>query len=128
MLPFTGAFEFKLTIAALGTRVVRQARIDYAYRPSWPYYDAGAALERSAGFALNLDMSLLVRSASGARRNLPQFPKYHWELAHDLLMAGVLSERLHKTIRERIDEAASTAGRASRLQAGQSVPALPKQI
>ena len=128
MLPFTGLFEFQLAIAAFGTRVVRQARIGYAYRPSWPYFDAEARLERTAAFALDIDLSLRVRSASGTRCKLPQSPTLVWAPASQLLAPGILSARLHKTIRDRIDEAASTADRASRLQAGQPVPARPEQI
>jgi hypothetical protein len=128
MLPFTGSIEFKLAIGAFGTRVIRHARIQYAYRPPWPYYDERAGAERSGDFVLDVDLSLLPRSKSGAKRMLHRPPKRRWEPASQLLAAGILSAQLRDAFRQRIDEAARAADQARRQQAGQATPPLPDTI
>ena len=40
--PFPGSIEFKLAIGAFDVRVLRQARLTYAYVPGWSYYDEQA--------------------------------------------------------------------------------------
>lgn len=128
MLPFTGSFEFKLTFGAFGARVVRRARIDYAYLPTWPYFDSRCAAERTGDCRLDINLCLLTRSSSGSKRMTDQSPRQHWMPADLLLAPGVLGTRIRDQFRQCIDAAARDMDRRNRLQAGQPVPPLPDEI
>lgn len=128
MLPFTGSFEFKLTFAAFGARVVRPARIDFAYLPTWPYFDLRYAAERTGDCRLDINLCLLARSSPGSKRMNDQSPRQHWMPADQLLVSGILGARIRDQFRRCIDAAARDVDRKNRLQAGQPVSSLPDEI
>lgn len=128
MLPFTGSFEFKLTFGAFGARVVRSARIDYVYLPTWPYYDPQCDAESTGDFRLDINLCLLARSRSSPKRMNDRPPEQHWAPAEQLLASGILGARIRDQFRRCIDAAAREMDRRNRLQAGRPVSPLPDEI
>ena len=124
---FNGSIEFQLIFGAFSTRVVRKARLDYAYEPDWPYCDPRSGKERGGSFQLQLKLSVLAlpRSGSGVRR---QPVKRYWATGDQLLSDGVLGERLHDQCRSLIDARARETDRQNRRRAGWPAPSLPEQI
>ena len=116
--PFTGSIEFKLTIGAFDVRVLRKARITYAYMPAWSYYHVQSGTERSGEFQL--------RSDESRTSDIPG--KRYWAPVGQLLTIGILSTRLHRQLRCRVDAEARGADRSNRLRAGWPAPDLPEQI
>ena len=64
--PFTGSIDFKLAIGAFDVRVLRKARLTYAYMPAWSYYDVRSGTERSGEFQLEVALSILALPRTGA--------------------------------------------------------------
>jgi transcriptional regulator with XRE-family HTH domain len=126
-LPFNGSIEFQLGFAAFGRRVVRKARLDYAYEPDWPYLDAPSGKERRGAFQFKLKLSVLAlpRARSNAGR---QTVTRYWASADQLLSGGVLGERLLDQFRSLVDAQACETDRKNRLRAGWPLPPLPEQI
>ena len=58
--PFAGSIDFKLAIGAFDVRVLRKARLTYAYMPAWSYYDVRSGTERSGEFQLEVRLSILA--------------------------------------------------------------------
>lgn len=128
MLPFTGSLEFKLTFGAFGTRVLRTARIDYAYVPTWPCYDSQCAAESTRDFRLDISLYLLARSSLGSKRVRDRPTTQHWMPADQLLATGILGVRIRSHFRRCIDAAARDMDRRNRLLAGRPVPPIPDEI
>ncbi|WP_428667621.1 hypothetical protein [Reyranella sp.] len=127
--PFSESIEFKLTIRAFDERVIRTARVDYTYTPSWPYYDARSHAERAGSPCLDFGLSLLAVPRSDKNRSfaLPTNQPY-WVPVGQLLTVGVLRSQVYDQIRARIDAEALSLDRSSRVSAGLPVPPLPEQI
>jgi hypothetical protein len=127
--PFSGLIEFKLTIRAFDERVIRRARVDYTYTPTWPYYDARSREERAGSPCLDFGLSLLaVPRADRNRSPVPPNNQPYWVPVSQLLTAGVLRTQVYDQIRARIDAEALSLDRGSRVSAGLPVPPLPDQI
>ncbi len=127
-LPFTGSIDFKLAIGALDVRVLRRARLTYAYMPAWSYYDGRSGTERSGDFQLEVALSILALPRSDRSRNSDIPTTRYWAPVSQLLTIGILSTRVHDQLRCRVDAEARDADCGNRLRAGWPVPALPEQI
>jgi hypothetical protein len=127
-LPFTGLIEFKLAIGAFDVRVLRQARLTYAYVPAWSYYDVRSGTERSGDFQLEVVLSILALPRSDKSRTSDMPGKRYWAPLGQLLTIGILSARAHEQLRGRVDAQARDVDRRNRVRAGWHVPALPEQI
>lgn len=117
--PFAGSIEFQLSIKALEVSVIRKAHLDYAYMPSWPYFDLQAGGERTGKFQLDVRLRILTRPVSGTRS---------WTPASQLLATGVLSERLAERLQRQVDAEAHDTDRRNRLRAGWPASPLPEHI
>jgi hypothetical protein len=126
--PFTGSIDFKLAIGAFDVRVLRKARLTYAYTPAWPYYDVRSGKERTGEFQLEVGLSILALPRSDRSRTSDIPAKRHWAPLGQLLAIGILSTRVHHQLRCRVDAEARDADRRNRVRAGWPVPALPEQI
>ena len=126
--PFTGSIDFKLAIGAFDVRVLRKARITYAYMPAWPYYDVRSGTERSGDFQLEVALSILALARSNRSRNSDIPATRYWAPVSQLLTIGILSTRVHDRLRCRVDAEARDADRSNRLRAGWPGPDLPEQI
>jgi hypothetical protein len=120
-LPFTGSIEFQLGFAALGVRVVRKARLDYAYEPDWPYLDARSGKERGGAFHSELKLSVLALPSRRSSAGRPPVTRY-WA------SGGVLGERLLDQFRSLVDAQARETDRQNRVRAGWPLPPLPEHI
>ena len=58
--PFTGSIDLKLAISAFDVRVLRKARLTYAYMPAWSYFDVRSGTQRSGEFQLEVSLSILA--------------------------------------------------------------------
>ena len=127
-LPFTGSIDFKLAIGVLDVRVLRKARLTYAYMPAWSFYDVRSGTERSGEFQLEVALSILAlpRSDRSPTSDIPA--KRYWAPLGQLLTIGVLSTRVHDQLRCRVDAEARDADRRHRLRVGWPAPDLPEQI
>ena len=126
--PFTGSIDFKLAIGAFDVRVLRKARLTYAYMPAWSYYDVRSGTERSGEFQLEVGLSILALPRSDRSRTSDIPTKRYWAPLGQLLTIGILSTRVHDQLRCRVDAEARDADRRNRLRAGWPVPDLPEQI
>ena len=126
--PFTGSIDFKLAISAFDVRVLRKARLTYAYMPAWSYYDVRSGTERSGEFQLEVSLSILALPRSDESRTSDTPGKRYWAPLSQLLTIGILSTRLHHQLRCRVDAEARGADRSNRLRAGWPAPDLPEQI
>jgi hypothetical protein len=126
--PFTGSIDFKLTIGALDVRVVRKARVTYAYMPAWPYYHVQSGKERSGDLQLDVDLSVLALPRSDRSRTPHILAKRYWAPLGQLLTIGILSTGVHDRLLCRVDAEARDADRRNRVRAGWPAPALPEQI
>jgi hypothetical protein len=126
--PFTGSIDLKLAISAFDVRVLRKARLTYAYMPAWSYFDVRSGTQRSGEFQLEVSLSILAlpRSDRSRTSNIPV--KRYWAPVSQLLTIGILSTRVHHQLRGRVDAEARDADRSNRLLAGWPVPDLPEQI
>jgi hypothetical protein len=126
--PFTGSIDFKLAIGAFDVRVLRKARLTYAYMPAWSYYDMRSGTERSGNFQLEVALSILAlpRSDRGRTSDIPT--KRYWAPVSQLLTIGILSTLVHDQLRCRVDAEARDADRRHRLRVGWPAPDLPEQI
>src|SRR5258708_5855328 len=102
-LPFTGSIDFKLAIGALDVRVLRRARLTYAYMPAWSYYDGRSGTERSGDFQLEVALSILALPRSDRSRNSDIPTTRYWAPVSQLLTIGILSTRVHDQLRCRVD-------------------------
>jgi hypothetical protein len=68
--PFTGSIDFKLAIGAFDVRVLRKARLTYAYMPAWYYYDVRSGTECFGDFQLDIGLSILALPRSDRSPNL----------------------------------------------------------
>jgi hypothetical protein len=127
-LPFTGSIDFKLAIGALDVRILRKARLTYAYMPAWSYYDVRSGKERSGDFQLEVGLSILALPRSDRSRNSDIPTTRYWAPVSQLLTIGILSPRVHDQLRCRVDAGARDTDRRNRLWAGWPVPALPEHI
>ena len=127
--PFSGSIEFKLTIRALDERVIRRARVNYTYTPTWSYYDVRSCKERAGEPVLDFGLSLLAVPRSDRNRSfsLPARSPY-WVPVNQLLTVGVLRTPVYDQIRARIDFEAMGIDRRNRASAGLPMPLLPDQI
>ena len=128
MHPFTGSIDFKLAIGAFDVRVLRKARLTYAYMPAWSYYDVRSGTERSGDFQLEVGLSILALPRSGRSRTSDMPTTRYWAPVSQLLTIGILSPRVHDQLRCRVDAEASDADRRHRLRVGWPAPDLPEQI
>jgi hypothetical protein len=126
--PFTGSIDFKLAIGAFDVRLLRKARLTYAYMPAWSYYDVRSGTERSGDFQLVIGLSILALPRSDRSRTSDIPAKRYWAPLGQLLTIGILSTRVHDQLRCRVDAEARDVDRRNRLQAGWPVPDLPEQI
>jgi hypothetical protein len=126
--PFTGSIDFKLAIGAFDVRVLRKARLTYAYTPAWAYYDVRSGTERSGEFQLELGLSILALPRSDRSQTSDIPGKRYWAPLGQLLTIGILSTRVHHQLRCRVDAEARDTDRRHRLQAGWPAPDLPEQI
>jgi hypothetical protein len=126
--PFTGSIDLKLAISAFDVRVLRKARLIYAYMPDWSYYDVRSGTERSGNFQLDIGLSILAMPRSDRSRTSATPGKRYWAPLSQLLTIGILSTRLHHQLRCRVDAEARGADRRHRLRVGWPVPDLPEQI
>src|SRR5713226_516205 len=126
--PFTGSIDFKLAIGAFDVRVLRKARLTYAYMPAWSYYDLRSGTERSGEFQLDVGLSILALPQSDRSRNSDLPATRFWAPVSQLLHIGILSARVHDQLRCRVDAEARDADRRNRVQAGWPAPDLPEQI
>ena len=126
--PFAGSIDFKLAIGALDVRVLRKARLTYAYMPAWSYYDARSGTERSGEFQLEVGLSILALPRSDSSRTSDMPGTRYWAPLGQLLTIGILSTRVHDQLRCRVDAEARDADRRNRLRAGWPAPDLPEQI
>ena len=127
-LPFTGSIDFKLAIGAFDVRVVRKARVTYAYMPPWPYYHVQSGKERTGDLQLEVGLSVLALPRSDRSRT-PHIPaKRYWAPVGQLPTIGILSARVYDQLRCRVDAEARDADRRNRLRAGWPAPDLPEQI
>ena len=126
--PFTGSIDFKLAIGAFDVRVLRKARLTYAYMPAWSYYDLRSGTERSGEFQLDVGLSILALPQSDRSRNSDLPATRFWAPVSQLLHIGILSARVHDQLRCRVDPEARDADRRNRVQAGWPAPDLPEQI
>jgi hypothetical protein len=127
-LPFTGSIDFKLAIGAFDIRVLRKARVSYAYTSPWPYYDGRSDKERSGDFQLDVGLSVLALARSDRSRTSDMPANRYWAPLGQLLTIGILSARVHDQLHCRVDVEARDADRRNRLQAGWLAPDLPEQI
>jgi hypothetical protein len=127
-LPFKGSIDFKLAIGAFDVRVLRKARLTYAYMPAWSYYDVRSGAERSGDFQLEVALSILAlpRSDRGRNSDIPE--RRYWAPVSQLLPTGILSTRVHDQFRCRVDAEARDADSGNRLRVGWPAPDLPEQI
>jgi hypothetical protein len=128
MGPFTGSIDFQLSIGAFNVRVLRKARLTYAYTPAWPYYHVQSGKERSGEFQLEVGLSILTQPRSDRSRTSDIPAKRYWAPLGQLLTIGIWSTRVHDQLRCRVDAEARDADCKNRLRAGWPVPALPEQI
>ena len=126
--PFTGSIGFTLAIGAFDVRVLRKARLTYAYRPTWSYYDVPSGTERPGEFQFEVGLSILALPPSDVSRTSDMPAKRHWAPLGQLLTIGILSPRVHDQLRCRVDAEARDADRSNRLRAGLPAPDLPDQI
>jgi hypothetical protein len=126
--PFTGSIDFKLAIGAFDIRVLRKARLTYAYMPAWSYYDVRSGTECFGDFQLDIGLSILALPRSNRSRTSDISVKRYWVPLGQLLAIGILSARAHERLRCRVDAEARDADCGNRLRAGWPVPALPEQI
>ena len=126
--PFTGSIDFKLAIGAFDVRVLRKARLTYAYMPAWSYYDVRSGTERSGEFQLEVGLSILALPRSDRSRTSDIPAKRYWAPLGQLLTIGILSTRVHDQLRCRVDAEARDADCRNRLRAGWPAPDLPEQI
>jgi hypothetical protein len=124
-LPFTGSIDFKLAIGALYVRILRKARLTYAYMPAWSYYDVRSGKERSGDFQLEVGLSILDLPRSGRNRNSDIQATRYWAPVSQLLTIGILSPRVHDQLRCRVYAEARDADCGNRLR---PAPDLPEQI
>jgi hypothetical protein len=128
MCPFTGSIDFQLSIGALDVRVLRKARVTYAYTPAWPYYHVQSGKDRAGDLQLDVGLSVLALPRSNRSRTSDIPAKRYWAPLGQLLTIGILSTRVHDPLRCRVDAEARDANRRNRVRAGGPVPALPEQI
>jgi hypothetical protein len=126
--PFTGSIDFKLAIGAFDVRVLRKARLTYAYVPAWSYYEVRSGTERSGEFLLEVGLSILALPRSSRSRTSDISGKRYWAPLGQLLAIGILSARAHEQLRCRVNAEARDTDRKNRVRAGWSVPDLPEQI
>jgi hypothetical protein len=126
--PFTGSIDLKLAISAFDVRVLRKARLTYAYVPAWSYYDVRSGTERSGEFQLEVSLSILALPRSDESRTSDTPAKRYWAPLGQLLTISILSTRVHDQLRCRVDAEARDADRSNRLRAGLPAPDLPEQI
>jgi hypothetical protein len=126
--PFTGSIAFKLAIGTFDVRVLRKARLAYAYMPAWSYYDVPSGTERSGEFQLEVSLSILALPRSDRSRTSDIPGKRYWAPLGQLLAIGILSTRAHDQLRCLVDAEARDADRRHRLRAGWPAPDLPEQI
>ena len=126
--PFTGSIDFKLAIVAFDVRVLRKARVAYAYTPAWPYYHVPSGKERSGDFQLEVGLSILALPRSDGSRTSDIPGTRYWAPLGQLLTIGILSTRVHHQLRCRVDAEARDADRRNRVRAGWPAPDLPEQI
>jgi hypothetical protein len=126
--PFTGSIDFKLAIGAFDVRVLRQARLTYAYVPAWSYYDVLSGKERTGDLQLDVGLSILALPQSDRSRTSDIPGKRYWAPLGQLLTIGILSTRIHHQLRCRVDAEARDADRRHRLSVGWPAPDLPEQI
>jgi hypothetical protein len=127
--PFTGSIEFKLTIRAFDSTVIRKAQIDYTYTPTWRYYDVCSRAERTGVSRLDFGLSLLAVPRADRNRQFSSPTKEpYWVPVGQLLTVGVLRTQVYDQIRARIDAEAMNLDRGNRVSAGLPVPPLPEQI
>ena len=126
--PFTGSIDFKLAIGAFDVRVLRKARLTYAYMPAWPYYDVRSGKELIGDFQLEVGLSVLALPRSDRSRTSPIPAKRHWAPLGQLLTVGILSTRVYEQLRCCVDAEARDADCRHRLRVGWPAPDLPEQI
>ena len=126
--PFTGSIDFKLAIGAFDVRVLRKARLGYAYMSAWAYFDVRSGRERSGDVQLEVALSILALPRSDRRRNSDIPTTRCWAPVSQLLAIGILSRRVHDQLRCRVDAEARDADRRHRLRVGWPAPDLPEQI
>jgi hypothetical protein len=126
--PFTGSIDFKLAIGAFDVRVLRKARLTYAYMPAWSYFEVRSGTERSGDFQLEVGLSILALPRSDRSRTLEVPAKRYWAPLGQLLTIGILSARVHDQLRCRVDAEARDVDRRNRVRAGWPAPDLPEQI
>jgi hypothetical protein len=126
--PFTGSTEFKLAIGAFDVRVLRQARLTYAYVPAWSYCDVQSGKERSGDLQLDVGLSILALPRSDGGRTSDISGKRYWAPLGQLLTIGILSARVHDQLRCRVDAEARDVDRRNRVRAAWPAPVLPEQI
>lgn len=127
--PFTGSIEFKLTIRAFDSSMIRRAKVNYFYTPTWLYYHPPSRAECSGDGHLDFGLSLLaVPRADRNRQCTPPSKMPYWVPVSQLLTAGVLRKKVYDELRSRIDAEARDLDRSNRVTAGLPVPPVPEQI
>jgi len=127
--PFSGSIEFKLTIRAFDTTVVRKAMVIYSYTPTWHYYHVRSRKEQAGDSHLDFGLSLLAIPRSDRNRTSSSSTKEpYWVPLGQLLAVGVLRTSMYDHLRARIDAEAQHLDRINRITAGLPVPPLPEQI
>lgn len=128
MSPFSGSIEFKLTIRAFDVQVIRNAKVNYTYTPTWPYYHVRSREEQAGGPCLDFGLSLLAVPRSDRNRSFSPTNKPYWVPVSQLLTVGVLRTKVYEQIRAGIDAEALRIDRSNRFAAGLPVPPAPEQI
>jgi hypothetical protein len=126
--PFTGSIDFKLAIGAFDVRVLRKARLTYAYMPAWSYYDVRSDTERFGDFQLEVALSVLALPRSDRSRISDIQATRYWAPVSQLLTIGIFSPRVHDQLRCRVDAEARDADCGNRPRGGWAAPDLTPQI
>jgi len=108
--PLIGSIAFNLAIGAFNVRVLRQARLSYAYVPTWSYYDVQSGKERFGDFQLEVGLSILALPRSDRSRTSDIPTTRYWAPVSQFLTIGILSPRVHDQLRCRVDAEARDAG------------------
>jgi hypothetical protein len=111
---FIGQIEFTLSIRALDESVLRTAKIDYAYTPTWPHYHVPSRTERVGEPHLGLRLSVTLPRPGRPRAAKGTNKEPHWLPLDQLLQTGVLRKKLHERLHASIDFDALHTDRVSR--------------
>lgn len=124
---FIGKIEFTLSIRSLDESVLRTAKVDYAYTPTWPHYHVPSRTERVGEAHLGLCLSVTAprpgrRMAKGTNNDPHRVP------LDQLLETAVLPKKLWDRLYASIDFDALHTGRVNRIRDGRPARPAPEQI